>query len=164
MSLTSREAMPRTVVVGYDGSDEARAAFALALDRCGPADTIAVVHAMAPASSWLGAPYYQRVVTRIIDTAERLFDELRPFVEQVETRIEFAALEGRPAEILIRAADVRDADEIVVGCRGLGRIRGALGSVSQELLRDAARPVVVVSRDAAALVEDRGWTSLLRTA
>ena len=58
-------------------------------------------------------------------------------------------LEGPPAEVLIRAATVREADEIVVGSRGLGRIRGALGSVSQELLREAARPVLVVSRDAA---------------
>jgi nucleotide-binding universal stress UspA family protein len=47
---------------------------------------------------------------------------------------------------------VRDADEIVVGSRGLGRIRGALGSVSQELLREAARPVLVIGRDAAAVL------------
>ena len=62
-------------------------------------------------------------------------------------------LEGRPAEVLIRAAAVRDADEIVVGSRGLGRIRGALGSVSQELLREAGRPVLVVSHDAAVALE-----------
>ena len=76
---------------------------------------------------------------------------MRPIAEQVETPIEFSVLEGPPAEVLIRAAAVREADEIVVGSRGLGRIRGALGSVSQELLREAARPVLVVSRDAAAV-------------
>jgi nucleotide-binding universal stress UspA family protein len=67
--------------------------------------------------------------------------------------IEFEVLEGPPAEVLIRVAAVRDADEIVVGSRGLGRLRGALGSVSQEVLREAARPVLVVGRDAAAVVE-----------
>ena len=41
---------PRTVVVGYDGSDEARAAFAVAIDRSQPSDTIVVVHASAPVS------------------------------------------------------------------------------------------------------------------
>jgi len=76
---------------------------------------------------------------------------MRPIAEQVETNIEFSVLEGPPAEVLIRAAAVREADEIVVGSRGLGRIRGALGSVSQELLRDAARPVLVVTRDAGAV-------------
>lgn len=58
-------------------------------------------------------------------------------------------LEGSPADVLIRAGAVRDAHEIIVGSRGLGRLRAALGSVSQELLREAGRPVLVVGRDAA---------------
>jgi nucleotide-binding universal stress UspA family protein len=143
---------PRTVVVGYDGSEEARAAFAVAIKRSQPSDTIVVVHATTPASSWLGTPYYQHAVVEIHQEAERVLDEMRPIAEQVETRIEFEVLEGPPAEVLIRAAAVRDADEIVVGSRGLGRLRGALGSVSQELLREAARPVLVISRDAAAVL------------
>ena len=142
---------PRTLVVGYDGSDEARVAFAVAIDRSQPSDRIVVVHATAPASHWLAPPSYQRAVEQIHQTAERVLDELRPIAEQVETPIEFSVLEGPPAEVLIRAAKVREADEIVVGSRGLGRIRGALGSVSQELLREAALPVLVVSRDAAAV-------------
>ncbi len=144
-----RSAEPRTVIVGYDGSDEARAAFAVAIDRAQPADTIVVVHASQSASSWLGTPYYDRAVADILSAAEQVLDEMRPIAEQVETRIEFEVVEGSPAEVLIRLAAVRDADEIVVGSRGLGRLRGALGSVSQELLREAARPVLVVTRDAA---------------
>jgi nucleotide-binding universal stress UspA family protein len=38
----------------------------------------------------------------------------------------------------------RNADEIVVGARGLGRMRALLGSVSHELLHIADRPVVVI--------------------
>ena len=139
----------RTVVVGYDGSDEARAAVAVAIDRAEPSDRLVLVHATAPASNWLGSPYYELEVAKIHDAAERILDEMRPIAEQVETSIEFSVLEGPPAEAIIRAAAVRDADEIVVGSRGLGRIRGALGSVSQELVREAAVPVVVVNRDAA---------------
>jgi nucleotide-binding universal stress UspA family protein len=148
-----RTAQARTVIVGYDGSEEARAAFAIAVDRARPTDSIVVVHATAAASSWLGAPYYDRLVAATIASAERVLDELRPVAELVATPIEFEAIEGRPAEVLIRVADVRDADEIVVGSRGFGRLRGALGSVSQELLRDATRPVLVVNRDAAAVVD-----------
>ena len=144
---------PRTVVVGYDGSDEARVAFAVAIDRAQPSDRLVVVHATAPASSWLGAPYHQRAVAQIHEAAEAVLDELRPIAEQVEIPIEFEVLEGPPAEVLIRAATVREADEIVVGSRGRGRRRGALGSVSQELLREAARPILVISRDAAAVLE-----------
>ena len=150
MSLThDLPSGPRTLIVGYDGSDEARAAFAVAVDRARPSDTVVVVHATEPASSWLGTPYYERAVAGILGAAEHLLDELRPIAEQVEREIEFETLEGPPAEVLIRAADARDAAEIVVGSRGLGRLRGALGSVSQELLREATRPVLVVTRDAA---------------
>ena len=144
---------PRTVVAGYDGTDEARAAVALAIDRAQPSDRIVVVHAIAPASHWLGTPYHDRAVAQSHARAERVLDEMRPIAEQVETPIEFSVLEGPPAEVLIRAAAVRDADEIVVGSRGRGRIRGALGSVTQELLRRAPRPVLVVSRDAAVALE-----------
>jgi nucleotide-binding universal stress UspA family protein len=151
-AVPSGEAVkPRTVVVGYDGSEEARAAFAVAIDGAHPSDRIVLVHAIAPASNWLGTPYHDRAVAQSHDAAQRVLDEMRPIAEQVETPIEFSVLEGPPAEVLIRAAAVREADEIVVGSRGLGRIRGALGSVSQELLREAARPILVVTRDAAAV-------------
>ena len=133
--------------------------FAVAIDRAQPSDRIVLVHATAPASNWLGTPYYERAVAQIHAAAERVLDEMRPIAEQVETPIEFSVLEGPPAEVLIRAAAVRDADEIVVGSRGLGRIRGALGSVSQELLREAARPVLVVGRDAAVALETAALAS-----
>jgi nucleotide-binding universal stress UspA family protein len=154
-----RAVKPRTVVVGYDGSDEARAAFAVAIDRAEPSDRIVLVHAIPPASNWLGTPYYERAVAQTHAAADRILDEMRPIAEQVETPIEFSVLEGAPAEALARAAAVRDADEIVVGSRGLGRIRGALGSVSQELLREAALPVLVVNRDAAVALESPALVS-----
>ena len=37
----------RTVLVGYDGSDESRAAVAVAIDRAQPSDRIVLVHATA---------------------------------------------------------------------------------------------------------------------
>ena len=152
-TTADRAVNPRTIVVGYDGSDEARAAFAVAIDRAQPTDHIVVVHATTAASHWLGTPYYDRAVAGNHAAAERVLDEMRPIAEQVEMAIDFEVLEGPPAEVLARVASVRDADEIVVGSRGLGRIRGALGSVSQELLREAGRPVLVVSRDAPAVVD-----------
>jgi nucleotide-binding universal stress UspA family protein len=49
------------------------------------------------------------------------------------------------AETLARVADERDAAALVVGSRGLGRVKSRLlGSTSQGLLRDTRRPVVVV--------------------
>jgi nucleotide-binding universal stress UspA family protein len=51
---------------------------------------------------------------------------------------------GSAAQAIADVARVRDADAIVVGARGLGRLRSLLGSVSHELLHIADRPVVVI--------------------
>jgi nucleotide-binding universal stress UspA family protein len=59
-------------------------------------------------------------------------------------QVEHDLLGGAPAEALALAARTRDADAIVVGSRGLGPVRGALGSVSEALLHEADVPVVVV--------------------
>jgi len=67
--------------------------------------------------------------------------------------VETSLLEGAPARTLLRAAEARDADEIVVGSRGFSPLRGALGSVSHALLQEADRPVVVIP--ARAVVDDR---------
>ena len=61
-----------------------------------------------------------------------------------DPRIETELLAGPPAEAIVRVAAARDADEIVVGSRGFGAARAALGSVSHKLLHLADRPVVVI--------------------
>ncbi len=48
------------------------------------------------------------------------------------------------AVAIAKVAEVREADEIVVGSRGFSSLRGALGSTSHELLHRAHCPVTVV--------------------
>jgi nucleotide-binding universal stress UspA family protein len=56
-----------------------------------------------------------------------------------------ALLEGRRAEVLGRLAQLRDAQEIVVGSRAPGRRRRKpRRSVSRSLVATASRPVVIV--------------------
>jgi nucleotide-binding universal stress UspA family protein len=133
-------------VVGYDGSPGARAALDYALRRVhGP---VTVVYAYDAPSSFLGAPYFGEALTDSQLRGRELLDELQSG-NGLAPDVERDLLEGPPAEAIARAATVRDVDEIVVGSRGLGRFRGAFGSVSHALLHEADRPVVVVPQPTA---------------
>ena len=62
---------------------------------------------------------------------------------------DYEVLEGEPVESILGFADSRDADLIVVGSRGLGRVAGTvLGSVSKEIIRQAERPVMLAKERA----------------
>lgn len=53
---------------------------------------------------------------------------------------------GPPAQALNEAAERHDADVVVVGTRGRGLSRRLLGSVAEDLLATATRPVLVTHR------------------
>ncbi len=135
------------VIVGYDGSEPAQAALAYARRRTADGGRVVAVNAFQPASDWLGAPYYDRAVEAYQEEGREL---LRSLQEQHQAGPELVTslLEGPPARAIVAAADARDADEIVIGSRGFGPLRGALGSVSHAVLHEADRPVVVIPADA----------------
>ena len=128
-------------VVAYDGSPASRAALDYALGR--PHGRVTVVYAYDARSSLLGAPYFGEALTDSQLHGREVLDELQSD-DGLGPDVELDLLEGPPAEAVARAASACHADEIVVGSRGLGRFRGALGSFSQALLHESDRPIVVV--------------------
>jgi len=59
--------------------------------------------------------------------------------------IERWVIEGDPAKGIVRSAQDRDVDLVVLGARGLGTLgRLLLGSVSETVLHHAGRPVLIV--------------------
>lgn len=61
------------------------------------------------------------------------------------TGVQLESRRGDAAQILLRIADEKDVDTIVVGKRGTGRVSGMLlGSVSQKLVSLAPCVVIVV--------------------
>ena len=138
---------PPVIVVGYDGSEESRAALAVAAERAGPDGTVVPLHVTTSASSWLGSPYYDREVQAGHHAAQGVLAEIDD-IDTGPANVEPEMIEGDPAETLLRIAQSRNAREIVVGSRGLGRFRSILGSVSHELLQRADRPVVIVPKGA----------------
>jgi nucleotide-binding universal stress UspA family protein len=133
----------KTIVVGYDGSDSARAAVAYAAQRASDAGRVVAVHAFQRVPDRLGFPSYQHVLDASQAESRRHLEALGAGWS-ADAQLETSLLEGPAARAVLSAADARDADEIVVGSRGFGPVRGALGSVSHALLRDADRVVVVI--------------------
>lgn len=150
----------RPVLVAFDASPEAQEALREAVELF-PGRTVLVVSVWEP-----GLPM---ALTSIPDTAGMAY--VAPTPEQIEAvdraerehatsaaeaGAQFVRELGAQAEAvpvaegldipatLIAVADERDAAAIVVGTRGLGRVKAALlGSTSRKLLHESRRPVVV---------------------
>jgi nucleotide-binding universal stress UspA family protein len=128
-----------TIVVGYDGSQASRAAVGYAARRAGPEGTLVLVYGYGssdPRSAFADREEHARGVLEGVLLEGN--DELADVTYATE-------LSGEPpAEAIVTAARAHDADEIVVGSRSFGRVRGALGSVSHDLVHLADRPLVVI--------------------
>ena len=133
-----------TVVVGYDGSDPARAAFSYAARRASEGGSVIAVHAF-DSLAWLGHLSYEQAHETQEEHGRQLLESLR--ATQSEVEIETSLLEGPAVGVIVATAAALDADEIVVGSRGLGAVRGLLGSVSYAVLHETDRVVVVIPAD-----------------
>jgi nucleotide-binding universal stress UspA family protein len=137
--------MSSGVIVGYDGSDCAKAALrtALGVGRAyGEPVTIAFGYELSPVGGELH-DYH----AALKDLATSRLNEARELVsgEDGEVEVEVVIVERAPAHALAELATERDARLIVVGTRGESPLRGALlGSVPHKLLHLADRPVLVV--------------------
>ncbi len=135
-----------TIVVGYDGSQVSRAAVEVAARRAGSDGRVIVVHAYDLPPDFLGTPRYGELLTERQVNGRAILDALSLDSGGESSGVEFETdlVGGAPAETIAAVASARDADEIVIGARGLGRVRTLLGSVSLEVLHRADRPVTVV--------------------
>lgn len=155
----------RNIMVPYDGSEHAKNAlnYAIGLAAEGDDTKVSVVHAVP--SGYMGAdlmgtdgaldgvPYgmmdyeeYQAVVKRVLDEAvSRVKENLGDTLADLGDRAVVEAVAGASAaDALARYAEEHDCDLIVMGRRGLGAIRGMLGSVSFGVLRSTEVPVLTV--------------------
>lgn len=136
------DAISRTTVVGVDASPEADEALEWARHVAGEGDRIVAVHAWElPLVTG-----YDMVVT--IDPAEieELSEQgLRELVDRVDDdRLAPVTRQGHAGRALVTEADEHDADLIVVGHRGKGRMAMMLGSTANYVLHHTERPVVII--------------------
>ena len=135
----------RTIVVGYDGSPAALAAVETSIDRAGPDGHLVIVHAYQTPTDYTGASYYTAMVEDASQCATKVLDDLEGHCERLVTIDHERDLAvGPAAAAIVRAAETHDADEIVIGSRGVGRMRALLGSVAHDVIHRADCPVTVI--------------------
>lgn len=141
----------KRIVIATDGSTGAGHAleqgYELGAELGADVSVVYVRHAPA---GFLGAPYYQDVITDEAQHARGVIADAKLYATHYDVDPDYEVLEGDPAEAILDFAQARDADLIVIGSRGLGRVTGALlGSVSREIVQRSDRPVFVAKARAA---------------
>jgi len=141
----------KQILVATDGSESAYDAVSQAIELARSTGAKLVVayvrHAPLPL---LGEPVYQRSLSSEVRLGQETTALAAARACGVGVPAEVEVVEGNPAERILELARIRDVDLIVVGSRKLGALASTLlGSVSREVLRHAARPVLVATRRAA---------------
>lgn len=146
--------MTRTIVVGYDGSENAHAAVefaaAEAVTRQLP---LRLVHAFTPPMGGAGLGYGTILPADALETMrDGIATHLQADAEKIserfpELQIQTRVVVGNSAAALLDEA--ADADLLVVGSRGLGGFRGMLlGSTGIQVASHAPCPAVIVRAQA----------------
>lgn len=140
------------VLVAIDGSDQAAVAVDLVANIAWPAGTeIVVAEAIESGAALFGGPWpalamveANRLEAEVRAESDRTVHEARRRLTGPGLYVEAAVLRGRPATAIADRVRAMQADLIVVGSRGHGRIESMLlGSVSAELIDHAPTPVLV---------------------
>jgi nucleotide-binding universal stress UspA family protein len=132
------------IVVGYDGSDGAKAALGKAVEFAKTlGDKVVIVFGYAPGGYGGGeVPTHREAVKEL---GEKLTKEANEVVSAAGVDHEVELINERGAEALSDVASKRNARMIVVGSYGESPLAGAvLGRTAYKLVHVAERPVLVV--------------------
>jgi nucleotide-binding universal stress UspA family protein len=139
--------MFKNSVLAVDGSEHALHAAGKAGDlaRVMKSDNLWIVVACDPIPAYLGEPNFQAAITARLEEANPVLQMAVEAVGKIPGEIRKEILEGSPAEEIIKVAEIRKCDLIVMGSRGLGKLAGlVLGSQSQKVVSHAPCPVLIV--------------------
>jgi len=134
------------ILLATDGSKDAQMATAFLKELPLPPSTALRITVVVPLPSFLlDVPTVREFRRSALAEARSVVDSARALLAPRGFGIETDVAVGDPKEEIVRAADEWGADLIVLGARGLGRVKGfVLGSVSLAVARHAHCPVLVV--------------------
>ncbi|MDR5673952.1 Nucleotide-binding protein, UspA family [Halalkaliarchaeum sp. AArc-CO] len=137
------------ILIPTDGSTEVERAVEHALDLAEAHG--ATVHALyvVNTASYAGLPMetaWEGVDELLRSDAEAAVETVRERAQARSIPVETSIVEGTPSRCIVREAEERGCDLIVMGTHGRGGIdRLLLGSVAEKVVRASALPVLTVS-------------------
>jgi nucleotide-binding universal stress UspA family protein len=140
----------KRILIATDGSPSALEALEYGLELAAEHDAAVTVAYVVPGvdvypTGGFGFGLTGAVPHEVTPADSEPLDEALRLAEEADVSACTALLHGEPADEIVAYADSLDADMIVVGSRGQGRLASALlGGVSRAILREARRPVLVV--------------------
>ena len=135
--------MMHKILVGYDGSDSARAAFDFALDLAGKYSAELFVLAVARPPEFGSEVETEAVIEQSQRYHTQLLQPLKARVGGLTAHFEVKV--GNPAETIVLYAEDHGIDHIVVGHRGHSLFeRWLLGSVARQVVAYAPCGVTVM--------------------
>lgn len=134
------------ILLATDGSPNAKDALKYARDLALRDEAqVIVLHAFPQVPDYLGTPWREKFVSNHFGEGEGIANEAAEELRAAGVDVTVEVLEGPPADAILRVADVRQCDLIVMGNRGHGELTSLLlGSVSHRVLAHAQMPVLVV--------------------
>ena len=141
-----RRFMFKNILLAVDGSEHSMRAAQVAAGVAGcTGGSLRVLVAYDRIPPDLGDPFLERVVSERVKEAETILQKTLPVIGDPTGGLHTEILEGPVAEAILRVAETRHCDLIVMGSRGLGTLAGILlGSQSQKVLNHAPCPVLIV--------------------
>lgn len=151
-----KDAVPmsyRKILLGYDGSENAKRALeraiALAIAQQAALRIVVVAHTIQPVygtTTPYYAPYYPAdYAEEVMKQGEKLLAEALNRAKEAGTQASGFVKEGYTADVILDAAESDGVDLIVVGRRGISAVeRFLMGSVSSSVIGHSKCDVLVV--------------------
>ena len=138
--------MFKRIILAIDGSEHSYRALEYAKNSAQSlGGSLWLVHVFPHTSDLLGYEQYESLVARRTTVGQAILNEARKRLGEISFDIHEELIEGPEAEAILNVAQIREADLIVMGTRGLGSLRGLLlGSVSNKVVQHAPCPVLLV--------------------
>ena len=137
--------MAGEIILGYDASEESKAAVSVAVDLAKVHGTsLVVVFGYEPPRAGGEVGALRDEIEKVgEELADQVIAEVHALAADLDVRVEL--VQGRPVDSLVETADETDAAYIVVGHRQRSLLAEMFsGSVLEGVMTQTARPVVAV--------------------